>query len=240
MRLLKSTGDYLKKKAYRNLALGVLCLTSFTVLLVTSIHILPLYVDLGTYDTVRGVAIGFFVVGWFYFLLLKYPSYRAGIIGERKVTRTLARALSNEYSMFNDVNLESVTRGNIDHIVVGPTGIFVLETKNYRGRISYYGDSWEGMGKGRPPSNQARINAMRLKRALNSSESLKSKVFYIQAIVVFANSKVELTERKPPEHVRILRIDELASYIKSKPERFEAEEIKQVEAEIQNCIIEHE
>ena len=27
------------------------------------------------------------------------------------------------------------TRGNIDHIVVGPAGVFVIDAKNYQGKI---------------------------------------------------------------------------------------------------------
>lgn len=240
MRLLKSMGNYLKKKANKNLVFGVLCLIFFIVLLVTSIDILPLYVDAGRYATSRGIALGLLIAGWYYFLLHEYPNYRAGIIGEQKVIKTLSLALSDEYSILNDVKLRNMTHGNIDHIVVGPTGIFVIETKNYRGKISYYGDNWEGIGRGRPPSSQARINAIRIKKILNSSESLKSKTFYIHGVVVFANNKAELIERKPPEHVKIKRIHELATYIKSEPKRFEAGEIAQIEMEIQNNIGKHQ
>ena len=35
--------------------------------------------------------------------------------------------------VYNDVNLPG-KRGNIDHVVIGPTGIYVIETKNYSGR----------------------------------------------------------------------------------------------------------
>jgi hypothetical protein len=233
-------GNYLKKKATKNLVFGVLCLIFFLVLLVTSIEILPLYVDAGRYDTSRGVALGLLIACSYYFLLHEFPNYRAGIIGEQKVTKTLSLALSDEYSMLNDVMLKSMARGNIDHIVVGPTGIFVIETKNRKGKISYYGDNWEGIGRGKPPSNQARINAMRIKKILDSSESLKSKAFYIQGVVVFANNKAELIEKKPPEHVKIKRIDNLAAYIKSEPKRLEAGEIEQIEMEIQNNIRKHQ
>jgi hypothetical protein len=239
MRLLKPMGTYLKKKATKNLVFGVLCLIFFLVLLVTSIEILPLYVDTGRYDTSRGVALGLLIACSYYFLH-EFSNYRTGIIGEQKVTKTLSLALSDEYSMFNDVKLKNMPSGNIDHIVVGPTGIFVIETKNYKSKISYYGDNWEGIGRGKPPSNQARINAMRIKKILDSSESLKSKAFYIQGIVVFANNKAELIEKKPPEHVKIKRIDNLAAYIKSEPKRLEAGEIEQIEMEIQNNIRKHQ
>ncbi|UCB60961.1 MAG: NERD domain-containing protein [Candidatus Bathyarchaeota archaeon] len=240
MRLLKPMGSYLQNKANKYLVLGVVCLVIFLVLLATSIDVLPLYVDVGRYATPRGIALGLLVVGWFYFLLREYPSWRAGIAGERKVIKTLSSALSDEYSIINDIMLKSGVHGNIDHIVVGPTGIFVIETKNHKGRISYYGDNWEGMGRGRPPSSQVRINAMRIKKILDSSEGLKSKAFYIQGVVVFANDKAELIEKKPPGHIKVKRIDELAAYIKSEPKRFNAVEIRQIEMKIQDNIRKHQ
>jgi len=235
LRLLKPSGNYLKKKATRNLAMGILCLAIFLVLLVTSIDVIPSYIDAGRFNTARGTALGLLIAGGYYFLLLQYRNYRAGIIGERKVTRMLLAALSDEYSMFNDVKLKSMASGNIDHIVVGPTGIFVIETKNYKGKISYYGDNWEGVGR-RSPSRQARINAMRIKKVLTSSTSLESKSFWIQGIVVLAERRAKITERKRPKDVKVTTLDGLAEYIESAPQRIETLEIELIEAEITNKI----
>jgi hypothetical protein len=235
LRLLKSSGNYLKKKASRNLAMGLLCLGLFIVLFVTSIDVLPFYIDAGRYSTARGTALGLFIAGWYYFLFVQYQNYEKGMTGERKVTKILSASLSNEYSMFNDVNLESMKGGNIDHIVVGPTGIFVIETKNYKGKISYYGDNWEGVGR-KSPSRQARINAMRIKKILAFLSSLKSKRFWVQGIVVLADPRVKVTVKKPPEHVEVFKINELTKYIESQPKRFEAHEIEQIETEIKNRI----
>jgi len=234
LRLLKPSGTYLKKKATRNLIMGILCLALFLVLFVTSIDGIPLYIDAGKYTTARGIALGLFIVGWYYYFLLQYWTYRRGIIGEQKVTRILSAALSNEYSLFNNVKLKE-TWGDIDHIVVGPTGIFVIETKNRKGKISYYGDNWEGVGRG-SPSKQARINAMRLKEILASSASLESKPFWIQGVVVLADHRAEITERKPPEYVKVTRIDGLTDYIKSAPRRIGTREMGLIEAEITNKI----
>ena len=59
--------------------------------------------------------------------------------------------------------------GNIDHIVLGPNGIFVIETKNYKGEISCYGDVWHGDYDTesypiKSVSKQAKRNAVTLKR----------------------------------------------------------------------------
>ena len=61
-----------------------------------------------------------------------------GKYGERQVAKTLMR-LPNGYTIFHDVYiLENGKSSQIDHVVLSPYGIFVIETKNYKGWI--YGD----------------------------------------------------------------------------------------------------
>lgn len=70
---------------------------------------------------------------------------KIGRQGERTVSQVLSY-LTNEYIIFNNVLLKSnkvffdnIKRSTqIDHIVVSPYGIFVIETKNYKGCI--FGD----------------------------------------------------------------------------------------------------
>lgn len=58
-----------------------------------------------------------------------------GKLGEKKVTSIL-NGLSDEYTIFNNVYLNENGRDNqIDHVVLSPYGIFVIETKNYKGWI---------------------------------------------------------------------------------------------------------
>ena len=37
--------------------------------------------------------------------------------------------------MFHDVRWPGRRRANLDHVVVGPSGVFVVDTKNWSGRI---------------------------------------------------------------------------------------------------------
>ena len=59
-----------------------------------------------------------------------------GKIGEMAVARELSRLPSDLCFVFNDVLIptESGTT-QIDHVVVAPQGIFVIETKNYKGAV---------------------------------------------------------------------------------------------------------
>jgi len=65
--------------------------------------------------------------------------------GEKKVTSKLQ--ILKKYGKFNVLNDLLLKRDDshtsqIDHVVIGESGVFVIETKNYKGHIS--GDSWAG------------------------------------------------------------------------------------------------
>ena len=66
-----------------------------------------------------------------------------GKAGERRVSHKL-NWLPKEYIVLNDIMLPSnYGTTQIDHIVVSPYGIFVIETKNYKGWIFGNEDSEE-------------------------------------------------------------------------------------------------
>lgn len=68
-----------------------------------------------------------------------------GIRGERAVARRLDWLPSDEYITLNDLMLKNYGHTTqIDHVVVSLYGIFVIETKNYKGIITggEYTDTW--------------------------------------------------------------------------------------------------
>jgi predicted RNA-binding Zn-ribbon protein involved in translation (DUF1610 family) len=59
-----------------------------------------------------------------------------GTLGEYRVTRKLRRLNKNEYKVSNDIYLKANGRSiQIDHLVISIYGIFVIETKTYKGWI---------------------------------------------------------------------------------------------------------
>ena len=76
--------------------------------------------------------------GAMFFLVVR--AFRMAIMGkgayaEDRVARRLAR-LPEEYHVFNDVYIRSNNRSvQIDHIVISRYGVFVIETKNYKGWV---------------------------------------------------------------------------------------------------------
>jgi hypothetical protein len=69
-------------------------------------------------------------------IILKSPLVK-GFIGEKSVTYQLNKLDKDKYFILNDITIPSVKgkTTQIDHVVVSEYGIFVIETKNYRGWI---------------------------------------------------------------------------------------------------------
>lgn len=61
-----------------------------------------------------------------------HGTWSQGAEGEEVVGRILEGLAAEGWHVIHDV---SFGRGNIDHVVVGPGGIFTVETKSHRGKI---------------------------------------------------------------------------------------------------------
>lgn len=95
-------------------------------------------------------------------------TWSIGAEGEEIVAKHLS-LLGDPYRVIHGVVLHNM-RGNIDHIVLGPNVIFVIETKNNNGLISCNGDLWMQrkvgqldtpyLGKTGCPSKQAKRYAI--------------------------------------------------------------------------------
>lgn len=223
MKVLKESGNYLRIKAMQNLTLTAFCIIVFAVILLSDIPRSPLYIDVGRYEGTRVLLLVFPFFFTFYFFR-KFSGWNQGYDGEKRVSRILSSNLSVEYSLINDVTL-SDGYGNIDHVVLGPNGVFVIETKNYGGKIICDGDQWSSQYSRKKhggfsrlvrfelgsPSRQVTRNSMRIKRVIESSETLKLQGIWVTGIVVFANHSADLDIIHPT--VPILKISELPNFI---------------------------
>lgn len=88
-------------------------------------------------------------------------SFFKGARGEERVALLLG-SLPRGYHVFHDFPCGGA--GGIDHVVVGPTGVFVVETKCWAGAVSVEGDAVRvnGADPSRPPLAQARSHARAL------------------------------------------------------------------------------
>lgn len=77
-----------------------------------------------------GIAVN---AGWISRHFRERRNYLLGYLGEREVAENLEPLLAEGYAIFHDMPCEGAKKDfNIDHVVVGPTGLFAIETKTRR------------------------------------------------------------------------------------------------------------
>jgi hypothetical protein len=143
----------------------------------------------------------------------RFESWSKGKRGETLVAEAL-KSLSDKYVLLNDLTLPD-GKGNVDHLVIAPNGLFVIETKKYSGRVKCEGDQW--FVNGRPTnsvSRQAKRNAMAVRNHLgNIFVERQKKLPFVNAVVVFVEPNGRLNLNQPT--VPVLRSDELAEFIRN-------------------------
>ena len=99
-------------------------------------------------------------------------------------------------------------------ISFGPSGVFVLETKNWSGNITWNGDEWHRVGKQNfkgSPSHQVKRNAALIKHLIDSSQDFGALGIHVEGIVVFTNNHAALHLNYPT--VAIVRLPQLSQHI---------------------------
>ena len=138
-------------------------------------------------------------------------SYRAGFLGEHQVAIEL-EGLSDQFTVFNNVNTR---RGNLDHVVVGPTGLFAIETKNWRGHITATADG-ELMKNGKPAT------AAHVRRFVSRAMMVRDQAialthrddFRVRPVMVFPKAHVDAPYGSTGT-AHCVRIDALREYIEN-------------------------
>jgi Nuclease-related domain len=71
--------------------------------------------------------------------------WRRGAAGERRTARLLDPLERRGWGVLHDLAIPG-SRANIDHLVIGPGGVFVIDSKHYRGRLQLdsSGRLWHG------------------------------------------------------------------------------------------------
>jgi hypothetical protein len=71
-------------------------------------------------------------------------AWRRGAHGERRTARLLTSLERRGYQVFHDLAIPG-SAANVDHLVIGPTGVFVIDSKRYHGYLHYAaGQLWHG------------------------------------------------------------------------------------------------
>ena len=132
---------------------------------------------------------------------------RAGIAGEQLVATELGRALDDDWTLLRGYRNR---RGEIDHLLLGPAGLFAVEVKNINATIYIDGDRWradkyDNYGnlveqrpiedrKGRSPSEQLNEPAGELERFLHE----RGQRVTVQRVVILTHRRSRVGPRRHP------------------------------------------
>jgi hypothetical protein len=88
----------------------------------------------------RGGLVGLMVAALVAWRLRFRPSeqvhtWRRGAAGERRTARLLDRLTRDGYVVFHDFAMPGDTSANVDHLVIGPIGVFVIDSKQWSGSV---------------------------------------------------------------------------------------------------------
>lgn len=135
-----------------------------------------------------------------YWGLRRTENFYTGARGEERVSAIL-RDLPDRYHVFNDFVAKGV---HVDHVVVGPPGVFAIETKCWNGIVTVEGNEVlvNGMRPSRSPLRQATKEAALVKAELArlgwngdvtpvltfASDSFVARIAEVQGTVILNSS----------------------------------------------------
>ncbi len=128
---------------------------------------------------------------------------RAGLRGQRLLAKALD-CLDDSYYLINNLKMPG-RADDVDHMVIGPNGIFALETKHHRGRIfcqngQWYQSKMSRRGHLQPdqpmrdPVQQLKRNVDYLRTCINHTDRALSRrtKLWIEGAVVFTHPAVSV------------------------------------------------
>lgn len=159
-------------------------------------------------------------------LIPRAKNLRLGMSGEYAVGQYLERLYADGYQVFHDIQGPNF---NLDHAIIGPAGVFTIETKTWNkpfpdARIAFDGERILIAGKTpeRDPVPQAFAQASWLQAQLRESTGLQCEV---RPVVVFPGWFIE-SSAGAHQRMWVLEPKALPRFLKQEPVRLMSDESK--------------
>lgn len=178
---------------------------------------------IGLYCLVFGAG---FAAGLAFLAWMRIPrqaeNLREGAEGEVLTARQLDTLSTSGWRPVHDRALD---RCNVDHILVGPGGVFVIETKNWKGtiKVGTRGATQDGVVRDRVAPS-CRSAATQIKQRIDRAAGIKSG--WVNGVVVFWGD----FEQQQVEHesVNYLSGGQLVEWLRSRPAKLNGLEIDEL------------
>jgi hypothetical protein len=153
----------------------------------------------------------------------KRIDFRKGATGEALVGYILA-GFPDAYRIIPGVE---TSFGDIDHVVVGPTGVYAVDTKNWRGIVTA-DDQGELLLNGRPTKKPAIGNLTRSIMTTKKKIKVRSALDpYVRGVLAFLSARVE-AKWGTTGSVHCITDEQLYDYIVEKKKRLTKKEIASI------------
>lgn len=155
-------------------------------------------------------------------------NYRIGAWGEQKTAGAIAPLMDEGWVVIHDV--AHINR-NFDHVLIGPAGVFVVDTKNLSGTIAIRGESLSATyGAGRRSDDfgdrlarQARSQGAELHDVL--SRRGQPRIWVTAVVVIWADFPQQCADG---DRMTYLHGDRLVPWLRGQRARLNANQIQQV------------
>ncbi len=140
-----------------------------------------------------------------------------GASGEEQVGAVLDAFCVGDWHVIHDVTLG---RGNVDHLVIGPAGVFTIETKSHEG-----------------PVRVARVHGNTLEQARAQRKSMEAVTgLNAEPLIVYSRAWVDrpLARRKG---VRLLPARMLVRYLQKRPPRLSREQVEAARLSVAEALV---
>ena len=147
----------------------------------------------------------------------------AGAVAELDVIRALS-ALPDSYTLLNDVGIAAkhpvpyeggtMVTAQLNHLLIGPTGVYVIETRNWSKAFLTSGDHAD-------PVQQVKRSSTLCRSILNDAGVNHS----VSAILACAGA---MPDSPAGEHVAVMPITRLAAYVQHAAQRLSPDEAERV------------
>jgi hypothetical protein len=133
-----------------------------------------------------------------------------GADGEREFVKFL-KDLPDTYTVVSDLDFAD-SYGNIDHLIIGPTGVFAIDVKNWRGTVTPDGKGellYNGKPTDKPQIRYFTRRAMDLRERMKALTKLDP---YVQCVFAFLRTRVEANWGTTGA-VHCIRAEQITEYV---------------------------
>jgi hypothetical protein len=149
-------------------------------------------------------------------------AWRQGAKGEEMVGAQLAR-LPDSWRVINDISLNEKGH-NVDHLVIGPGGVFSLNAKNLSGRVWVAERAFYVNGRPTDYLRKADWEAREVTKRLAGSHVQ----FKVEPVIVVIADRDRIKIKAQPLNVAVVKRREIRAWLESQPTRLTPDDVERL------------